>query len=84
MFPHHNIHKFTWTSSDWKTNNQTDHILIDSALDVRSFSGADCDTDHYLVVAKVREALEVFFNTLEFWVLEVVIFYAWIVVVIIV
>jgi hypothetical protein len=27
--------------------------------DVRSFSAADCDTDHYLVVAKVRERLAV-------------------------
>ena len=28
-------------------------------LDVRYFRVADCDTDHYLVVAKVRERLAV-------------------------
>jgi endonuclease/exonuclease/phosphatase family metal-dependent hydrolase len=62
MFPHRNIHKYTCTSPDGKTNNQIDHVLIDrrwhsSILDVRSFRGADCDTDHYLVVAEVRERL---------------------------
>jgi hypothetical protein len=29
MFPHHNIHKYTWTSADGKTHSQIDHILID-------------------------------------------------------
>jgi hypothetical protein len=41
-----------------------DHILIDKrwnsgVLDVRSFRGADFDTDQYLVAAKVRETLAV-------------------------
>jgi len=58
MFSHRNIHEYTCTSPDGKTHNQTDHILRDrrwhsSVLDVRSFRGADSDTDHYLVVAKV-------------------------------
>jgi hypothetical protein len=64
MFPHRNIHTFIWTSPDGKTQNKIDHILIDkrrhsSILDVRSFRAADCDIDHCLVVAKVRERLAV-------------------------
>jgi hypothetical protein len=64
MFPHRKIHKYTWTSSKGNTHNQIDHVLIDrsqhsSTLDVRSFRGADCDNDPYLVVAKVRERLAV-------------------------
>jgi len=64
MFRHRNIHKYTWTSPDGKTNNHIDHVLMDrrwqsSVLDVRSFRGAECDTDHYLVIAKVREILAV-------------------------
>jgi len=30
-----------------------------STLDVRSFRGADCDTEHYPVLEKVRERLTV-------------------------
>ena len=41
-----------------------DHVLVNnrwhsSVLDVRSFRGADCDTEHYLEIAKVREKLAV-------------------------
>jgi hypothetical protein len=70
MFPHHNIHKFTWTSPDGRMHNQIDHILIDSRwhssiLDVRLFRAADCDTDCYRVVAKVRERLAVSKQTMH-------------------
>ncbi|PNF38315.1 hypothetical protein B7P43_G11322 [Cryptotermes secundus] len=57
MFPYCNILKCTWISPDGKTHNKTDHIFIDrrrhsSIPEVRSLRAADCDTDHYLVVAK--------------------------------
>ena len=63
MFLHQNIHEYTWTTPDGKTH-KIDHILTDrrwhsSILDVQSFRGADCDTDHYLLVANVRERLAV-------------------------
>jgi len=64
MFPHRNIHKYTWTCPDGKTHNQIDHILTDrrwhlSILDVRSLRGVVFDTDNYLVVAKYRKRLAV-------------------------
>ena len=63
MFLQRNILKYTWTCLDGKTHNQIYRILIDkrwpSILDVNGFRGADCDTDHYLVVAKVWERMAV-------------------------
>jgi endonuclease/exonuclease/phosphatase family metal-dependent hydrolase len=60
MFSHRSIHKYTWTSPDGKTHIQIDHILIDrrrhsSILDVISFRGAYCDSDHYMIVGKVYD-----------------------------
>jgi hypothetical protein len=64
MFPHRNIHKYIWTSPDRKIHNQIDHTLINrrrhsSILDVQSFRGVDCDTDHNLVVENGKERLAV-------------------------
>jgi hypothetical protein len=64
MFPHRKIHKYTWTSPDGNTHDQIDHFLVDrrrlsSIFDVRSFRWAECDTDHYLVAAKLRQRLSV-------------------------
>jgi endonuclease/exonuclease/phosphatase family metal-dependent hydrolase len=63
-FPHRTIHKYTWTSPDGETHNQIDHVLVDrrrhsKVFDVPSFRAADCNSDHYLVVANVRERLAV-------------------------
>jgi hypothetical protein len=60
MFPYRNIHKFTSTS-DRGTQSDPQYFIDrrqhSTVLDIRSFSGADCDTDHYLVMEKFRERL---------------------------
>ena len=64
MFQHRNIHKYTWNCPDGKIHNRIDHILKDrrrhsSILNVISFRGANCDTNHYMAVAKFRERVAV-------------------------
>lgn len=58
-FPHKDIHKATQRSLDDRTRNQIDYVLIEhrfrsSIIDVRRYRGADCETHHFLVVAKFK------------------------------
>lgn len=61
-FPHKGIHKGTWRSPNGLAINQIDHILIDyrhksSLLDVRCMRGANADSDHFLVISKIRSKI---------------------------
>ena len=63
IFPHKEVHKYTWTSPGDRVRNQIDHICISkkfrrSLLDVRTKRGADCSSDHNLVIAKVQLKLK--------------------------
>ncbi|XP_058839573.1 craniofacial development protein 2-like [Topomyia yanbarensis] len=56
------IRKHTWMHPNGETCNQIDHVLVDGrhfsdVIDVRTFRGPNIDSDHYLVVSKIRARL---------------------------
>lgn len=58
-YKHKKEHKITWVAPNQKIMNQIDHVLIDGKRqkmiqDVRSYRGANVDTDHYLVIARMK------------------------------
>jgi len=52
--PAPNLHKYTWTSPDGKTDNQIDHLLVDRRWMAFEYTRCTicqyCDTDNYLVI----------------------------------
>jgi hypothetical protein len=58
-FPRKNIHKETWLSPGGRFSIQIDHVLIENKhkriiQNLKSYRGADADTDHYLVLIDFR------------------------------
>ena len=59
VFPHKEIHKLTWVSPNKEHQNQIDHFAINnkwrsSLQDVRSYRGTDMNSDHFLIIEKVK------------------------------
>jgi len=64
FFPRKDIYKQTWVSPNAMTKSQIDHVIINKRhksciSNVRSYRGADGDTDHYLVATDFSEKLAV-------------------------
>ncbi|XP_072048767.1 craniofacial development protein 2-like [Amphiura filiformis] len=58
-FKHHKRNLDTWKSPGDRYRNQIDYIMMkrrwkSSVLDAKTYPGADCDTDHILLAAKMR------------------------------
>ena len=60
IFPHKDVHRYTWTSPDGQYRNQImDHVAIRSRFkrsvqDTRLHRGADVGSDHNLVITKAK------------------------------
>ena len=63
LFQHHKRRLYTWTSPDGQYQNQVDYILCSqrwrrSVQSAKTRPGADCGSDHELLIAKFRLKLK--------------------------
>ena len=63
LFQQHKRRLYTWTSPDGQYRNQTDYILCSqrqrsSIQSAKTRLGADCGTDHKLLIGKFRLKLK--------------------------
>ena len=59
LFKQHRRRLYTWTSPDGNTRNQIDYFCIDerwktSVVNTKTLPGADCGSDHELLVMSMR------------------------------
>ena len=59
LFKHTDIHKLAWTSPNGCDRNQIAHNIVNGryrrpVLDARVMSGADTNSNHHLVMARVK------------------------------
>lgn len=57
---HPKKYKITWTQPGYKSENQIDQILIskesiNAVKDVKTYRGISFGTEHYIVIAKIKE-----------------------------
>ena len=62
LFDHHKRNLYTWITPGDKYRNQIDYIMVkkrwkSSITNCKTYPGADCDTDHILLLAKMRVKL---------------------------
>ena len=63
LFQQHKRRLYTWTSPDGQHQNQIDYILCNqrwrsSIQSAKTISGADCGSDHELLITKIRLKLK--------------------------
>ena len=63
LFQKHPRHHYTWISPDNRTRNQIDYITFSqkwksNLKDVRTRPGADCNSDHQLLIVEIRFRLK--------------------------
>ena len=62
-FEHHRKRFWTWLSTDDETKNQIDYILVDKRfrngmINIKTLPGADCNSDHNLLMSKIKIKLK--------------------------
>ena len=70
MFQHNPRHPYTWSSPDLETRNQIDFIIVSQkrrgcVKNVRTRPGADCNSDHQLLVADIKLGLRKMVQSLQ-------------------